>query len=154
MTTNSTSGLEIHAASGYEDFEVEDRLITDVAWATETHTHLLFKQMNRVQDHELTSLVSVAAQLNESTVKEVRRYQPSDGGWIEVAQSIVYLPSTKSHGKSSIRYIDLADNDQGYLHLAVFNADSKAGEEPLWLTSGEWEVIPGTVVMDMDRQLL
>lgn len=149
VTKNSTAESVLQMIAGYQGFEDEDRLITDVVWATETHTHLLFKQMNRVQDYEITSLVTVKPNANESTVQLARKYQPKDGGWIEVQQSIVYL-STKNE---QIRYIDLADDGNGYLHLAIFTAND-AKKKPIWLTSGEWEVVTGTVVMDPVRQLL
>lgn len=149
VTKNATSQSTAQMIAEYRDFDDDDRLITDVVWATETHTHLLFKQMNRVQDHEMTSLLTIKSKPNESTVEVARRYQPTDGGWIEVQQSIVYLSSKNKQ----IRYIDLADDGNGYLHLAIFTAGDKK-QDPVWLTSGEWEVVTGTVVMDPVRQLL
>lgn len=151
ITKNGTEHSSAETIGDHEDFDDEDRLITDVTWATNDHSHLLFKQMNRVQDHEVTSLVTIGAPLNKTTVTLARRYQPNDGGWIEVSQSMVYVPNNSSN---STQYIDLADSDEGYLHLAMFTADTKKPADPLWLTTGEWEVVPNSVIMDVNRKLM
>ncbi|KAI9322088.1 dipeptidyl peptidase IV N-terminal region-domain-containing protein [Dichotomocladium elegans] len=157
VTANASTEGTVQTLGGHQDFADDDRLITDVTWATNDHSHLLFKQMNRVQDHEITSLVTIGAPLDRTTVGVARRYHPNDGGWIEVGQSLVYVPSSDDNSdKSVIRYIDLADNDSGYLHLAIFSAslDGRTKVEPVWLTSGEWEVVAGSVVMDTKRGLI
>ncbi|KAI8380933.1 dipeptidyl peptidase IV N-terminal region-domain-containing protein [Radiomyces spectabilis] len=151
VTKNETNNAMLQAVGRYADFADDDRLITDVAWATDTHTHLLFKQTNRVQDHEVTSLVTLSSNLRDSTVQITREYKPKDSGWIDVGQSMVFL--AHEDDQESVRYLDIADNADGYLHLAIFTA-GKSASEPLWLTTGEWEVVAGTVVTDKERQLI
>lgn len=158
MVTKNETSHPLQALSTVKDFNDNDRLITDVAWATETHTHLLYKQTNRVQDHEITSLVTLsknkAASIQETaSVRPIREYIPEDGGWIDVGQSMVFLPSKD---KNTIQYLDIADNDDGYTHLAIFTVKQGAGGRavPHWLTSGEWEVIAGSVIVDKSRKLV
>ncbi|KAI9274596.1 dipeptidyl peptidase IV N-terminal region-domain-containing protein [Phascolomyces articulosus] len=156
ITKNSTTANStIHAIDNYKDFEDDDRLIIDVLWATEGHDHLLFKQTNRVQDHEITSLVTIGKSLPDSRVELARRYEPTDGGWIDVAQSMVYVPSGGSKTKKKqVQYLDIADDGNGYMHLAIFSVGDGEQHSPVWLTSGEWEVLTESVVMDTQRELL
>lgn len=105
--------------------------------------------MNRVQDLEITSLVTVGKSANETLAEQVRTYKPDDGGWIEASQTMVYMPNPRNN---AIQYLDIIDNDSGYMHLALLS--TKESDEPIWLTSGEWEVIAGSVVVDQKRQLI
>ncbi|GAA5809797.1 hypothetical protein MFLAVUS_003210 [Mucor flavus] len=140
--TDTTNSVSIMDTSDFKDFKVNDRLIIDVAWATTTHTHL-------IQDQQLTNVVNIdSGDIKKSTVKLVDEYKPTDGGWIDVSQSMVYLPS--SNKSRVIRYLDILDNDQGFAHLAIITING----ETVWLTSGEWEVVAGTVEVDSQRQLI
>jgi dipeptidyl aminopeptidase len=153
LTSNSTTKATVATAaadSTLDEFEDADRIITDVTWATANHTYLLFKQTNRVQDVELTSLVDIDDHnLNKSTISNVRTYKPDDGGWVDSAQTMVYIPNSKSTDKT-VRYLDVIDDGEGFMHLAVLNQNGQAK----WLTSGEWEVISGSVVVDQSRRLV
>lgn len=156
VTNNSTSNATLlkPSSSSFTEFEETDRLITDVLWSTKTNTHLLFKQTNRVQDTEITSLVSLNnTQLNTSKIENVHTYQPDDGGWVDSSQSMVYIPN-KGNDTTTVRYLDIIDNGNGFMHLAVLKATTQQGSKPTWLTSGSWEVVPGTVVVDTERQLV
>ncbi|KAI9335874.1 dipeptidyl peptidase IV N-terminal region-domain-containing protein [Pilaira anomala] len=147
-TADQTNSASIMDTSDFKDFKPSDRLIIDVAWATTSHTHLLFKQTNRIQDQQLTNIVSIYDDIKKSTVKLVNEYKPTDGGWIDVSQSMVYLPS--SNKSRVIRYLDILDNSDGFAHLAIVTVNG----ETVWLTSGEWEVVSGTVEVDSQRQLV
>ncbi|CAO3681278.1 unnamed protein product [Rhizopus stolonifer] len=140
----------IEQGKGFEHFKDEDRLIVDVAWATQDHSHLLFKETNRIQDHQLTNLVSLNDHdLLASQVQNVQEYKPKDKGWIDVSQSMVYLPTTKRE----VQFLDVLDNDEGFPHLAIVTI-RKSRVQVSWLTSGEWEVVSGTVKVDAIRQLV
>ncbi|CAO3598139.1 unnamed protein product [Absidia cylindrospora] len=157
MVTRNSTLHPLQASSTAHDFDDDDRLITDVAWATDAHSYLLFKQTNRVQDHELTSLVTIPSRnLTQTKVETIREYKPDDGGWIDIGQSMVHLPSEQQQKKKSIRYLDVADHENGYTHLAIFtvNQDDPSKVSPQWLTSGEWEVVAGSVVVDKTRNLV
>ncbi|KAK4510874.1 uncharacterized protein ATC70_005309 [Mucor velutinosus] len=158
ITASTTSAQNTYAnimgTSNISDFAEDDRLIIDVVWATDSHTQLLFKQMNRIQDHQYTNLVDINSfHLENSTVKLVREYKPTDGGWIDVAQSMVYLPPNNNSTRTDLRYLDILDNKDGFAHLAIVTVNEK-GSSVSWLTSGEWEVITETVEVDAKRQLI
>ncbi|KAI9021768.1 dipeptidyl peptidase IV N-terminal region-domain-containing protein [Phycomyces nitens] len=153
VTKRPAQNSTLQSSSLYKEFEDNNRLITDVIWATDTNTSLLFKQTNRVQDHEITSLVTIAPSLNESRIDLVSEYIPEDKGWIESGRNMVFL-ETKSNG-TAIQYLDISDNGNGFMHLALFTAGvNKDPTPPLWLTFGEWEVVPGTVVVDKKNRLV
>ncbi|KAI8091317.1 dipeptidyl peptidase IV N-terminal region-domain-containing protein [Gilbertella persicaria] len=136
-----------------QGFPETDRLITDVVWATETHTHLLFKQTNRIQDTELTHLVSLSPNLTQSSIQLARTYKPNDGGWVDLAQTMVFIPNKKAND-SVVRYLDVIDDGKGFMHLAILRATDTKPRSPHWLTSGKWEVVSGSVVVDKTRQLV
>ncbi|CAG8569570.1 5544_t:CDS:10 [Ambispora leptoticha] len=112
------------------NFDDEDRLITEVAWAGESY--LLVRVMNRIQDLQRIVLVDAASRKG-TTVRE-ENAEEQDGGWFEIAQSIVYIPKSDTRKKDA--YIDLVNNN-GYLHLAMFSPIDSSN--PTFLTSGEWE---------------
>jgi dipeptidyl aminopeptidase len=150
-STDHVNSFSIMDTSDFTDFKQDDRLIIDVAWATDSHTHLLFKQTNRIQDQQLTNIVNIDSEhIEKSTVKLVREYKPTDGGWIDVSQSMVYLPSSVSN---EIRYLDILDDANGYAHLAIITQNG-SDNEVSWLTTGEWEVVSGTIEVDAKRQLM
>ncbi|OBZ88076.1 putative dipeptidyl-aminopeptidase B [Choanephora cucurbitarum] len=154
VTSSSTLNDTLVTTSDLLEFPDTDRLITDVIWATETHSHLLFKQTNRVQDIEVTNLVALnSTNLNSTHVKHVRTYKPSDGGWIDSAQTMIYMPNHKPND-TTVRYLDVIDNGKGFMHLAVIRATDGKIRSPKWLTFGSWEVIPGSVAVDKKRQLV
>lgn len=151
-TTDKLQSFSIMDTSDFKDFKQDDRIIIDVTWATDSHAHLLFKQTNRIQDQQLTNIVNIDSDnIEKSTVKLVQEYKPTDGGWIDVSQSMVYLPL--SNASSGIRYIDILDNSDGFPHLAIITLNGSKNQVT-WLTTGEWEVVSGTVEVDETRQLM
>lgn len=136
------------------DFADNDRLISQVVWTTTTHEHLVYKQTNRVQDHEKTIIVTLPATgkttAEAMTSKVTKEYEPKDGGWVEVDQNIQFLAPQGKNDES--KYIDIADNGDGYMHLAMYSVDGNV--EPTWLTYGTWEVVGGTVVVDSVKRLM
>jgi dipeptidyl aminopeptidase len=136
------------------DFADNDRLITQVVWTTSTHEYLVYKQTNRVQDHEKTIVVTLPATgkttATEMTSKISKEYKPDDGGWVEVNQDVKFFEPQDTDEMA--KYIDIADNGDGYMHLALYTVNGN--DEPIWLTTGEWEVISGTVVVDGVNRLM
>lgn len=144
------------SASAIPEFPPSDRLITQVCWATTTHSRLLYKQTNRVQDHEKTILVSISADAAGGTdtnieTHVVREYIPVDGGWVDLAQNLRFVPPTEA--VPQLRYLDVVDDGNGFMHLAMFDpVDAK--EPTRFLTEGEWEVVDGSVVVDGVREIV
>ncbi|KAG0202125.1 hypothetical protein BGX28_005267 [Mortierella sp. GBA30] len=114
-------------------FDVDNRIIAEVKWATESSSALLVKVQNRVQNHEKLVFVDPSTM----TGKVIREWDAGreDGGWIDMQQSIRYVsPSTTVPTGG---YLDIRNNN-GYNHIALYTPISNP--TPKWLTSGKWEV--------------
>ncbi|KAI8333132.1 dipeptidyl peptidase IV N-terminal region-domain-containing protein [Chlamydoabsidia padenii] len=162
VTNNSTSKLTVQAEKGHRDFDDIDRIITDVHWATDSHTHLLFKQTNRVQDKQLTNLLTITSD-NRTTehgkprasAGTVHTYTPNDGGWIDSGKTMVfYGQSLNNDGTWRIDYIDIMADGNGYMHLVMISVGQQQETHLRWLTSGDWEVESGSVTVDRKRELV
>ena len=121
----------------FESFEPNDLLITEVAWVTDSHSHVIFRTMNRPQDLEKLVLVDVE---DEYSTKVVRERDGTDG-WIENSLAITWIPKSNPPA-----YLDLSDHD-GWMHLYLYSIDGSFSPKPL--TSGEWEV---TALIKVDSQ--
>ena len=62
----------------FDSFAPEDLIIGEVAWVTDTSSHVIFRSFNRVQDQEKLILVDTATK-SSSVVRE----RKTDPGWIE-----------------------------------------------------------------------
>ncbi|OZJ04293.1 hypothetical protein BZG36_02573 [Bifiguratus adelaidae] len=147
LLNNSTQKIVAPAGTPSDPtllFADDNRIISQVQWMTDSHSHLLFKQSNRVQDHEITTLVTLNP-VASHTAQVVRENKPTDGGWVDMASNAQFIPAT-SDGPGPA-YIDIVDDGNGYMHLALFEP-LNATEPKLWLTKGEFEVIDGSVVVD------
>ncbi|KAI8968392.1 dipeptidyl peptidase IV N-terminal region-domain-containing protein [Mycotypha africana] len=156
-TSNSTFSATFSKDS-YSHLRESDRIITDIIWATETHSHLLFKQTNRIQTVEYTNLVILGEPISNTVVETIRTYSPTDGGWIDSSQTMVYINRSNddddTSSSSHVRYLDIIDDGSGFMHLAILTATSDKKQSPQWITFGKWEVIPGTVTVDNEKQLV
>ena len=112
----------------FESFEPKDLLITEVAWVTDDHSHIIFRTMNRVQDLEKLVLVDVEAGAKTKVVRE----RDATDGWIDNMLAITYIPHS-----SPPAYLDLSDHS-GYMHIYLYSRDGSFSPKPL--TSGDWEV--------------
>ncbi|KAG0099083.1 hypothetical protein BGZ93_009277 [Podila epicladia] len=139
VTPSAVHPLEVVDLS--QVFDVEDRIIAEVKWATEGSDALLVKVQNRVQNHEKLVLVNPGS----LTGKVVREWNAGkdDGGWIDMQQSIRYVAPSKA--VSAGGYLDIGNNN-GYNHIALYTPINNPN--PKWLTSGEWEVQTISAVND------
>ncbi|KAG0018086.1 hypothetical protein BGZ81_010404 [Podila clonocystis] len=139
LTPSAVHPLEVVDLS--QVFDVEDRIIAEVKWTTESSDALLVKVQNRVQNHEKLVLVNPGT----LTGKIVREWNAGkeDGGWIDMQQSIRYVAPSKA--VSAGGYLDIANNN-GYNHIALYTPINNPN--PKWLTSGEWEVQTISAVND------
>ncbi|KAF8427949.1 dipeptidyl peptidase IV N-terminal region-domain-containing protein [Tirmania nivea] len=112
----------------FESFEPDDLLITEVAWVTDDHSHVIFRTMNRVQDLEKLVLVDVEAGAKTKVVRE----RDGTDGWIDNNLAITYIPDSNPPA-----YLDLSDHS-GYMHIYLYSRDGSFPPKPL--TSGNWEV--------------
>ncbi|KAJ8106462.1 hypothetical protein ONZ43_g7056 [Nemania bipapillata] len=126
-------------------FAQDDLLITDITWAG---NKVLIKETNRVSDVMRVVLVDVIAR----TGKTVRTVDVGkiDGGWFEISHDTTYIPADPENGRPDDGYIDLVIYDNGD-HLAYFSPLDAS--EPVMLTSGDWEVVDGSLAVDLKNNL-
>lgn len=107
---------------------VTDRIISEVAWVGDST--LLVKEIDRAA--RVGSVVIFEHGDGDKVVRKLGKDgEEKDDGWIDHGQDVI--PVEVPGGG----YLDLVPND-GYDHIALFApVDAK---EPIWLTSGEWEV--------------
>ncbi|KAG7840016.1 hypothetical protein KL942_002815 [Ogataea angusta] len=124
----------------YNDNDVsnEERLITEVKWVGDSD--FLLKITNRESD--ILKIFIVDASAMESRLRR-SDYGSSANSWFEISHNLLYVP--KSDSRPHDGYIDIVDVD-GYDHLAYFSPPDT--EDPLILTSGEWEVVDGAAAFD------
>lgn len=49
-------------------------------------------------------------------------------------------------------YLDIVPNKDGYNHVALFSPPENG--EPVFLTSGDWEIVDGLQAVDLKRGLM
>ncbi|KAJ3330231.1 hypothetical protein HDU76_006156 [Blyttiomyces sp. JEL0837] len=125
--------VEIVFDPAYPD---EDRLIVEVKWATANDT-LLVRMMNRVQDSQRLFVVHAVNDTWQAT--KVREEQNSDKAWFTLLQPITVIPPAPSLGRAHPTYLELKENDAGFMHIAYFDSLIEA-KPTTWLTSGPFEV--------------
>ncbi|KAI1466930.1 dipeptidyl peptidase IV N-terminal region-domain-containing protein [Daldinia caldariorum] len=126
-------------------FAADDLLITDITWAG---NKVIVKETNRVSDIMRVVLIDVASR----TGKTVRTVDVGklDGGWLEISHDTTYIPADPSNGRPKDGYIDTVIKDDRD-HLAYFSPlDS---DEPVMLTSGNWEVVSAPSAVDLKNNL-
>ncbi|KAK7425891.1 Dipeptidyl peptidase 4 [Neonectria magnoliae] len=136
-STNPTVQLSVlDVSSGdYEPvsvdvFEPEDLIIGEVAWVTDTHTALIYRAFNRVQDVDAHVVVDPT-----SLKSKVIRERDGTDGWLDNTLAIAYVGPLKASGNATY-YLDLSDED-GWSHIYLYPVN---GGKAIQLTSGEWEV--------------
>lgn len=130
------------------DFDDDDRLITEVVWAGKTGK-LLVRSTNRESD-VLKMILIDAEQRTGKTVRE-RDVNKLDGGWFEVTHTTTYVPRDPSKKRPHDGYIDTVIYD-GYDHLAYFSPLDNP--EPQILTEGKWEVVNSPHVVDLTTNIV
>ncbi|KAJ3269550.1 hypothetical protein HDV01_001312 [Terramyces sp. JEL0728] len=106
-------------------FQPEDLIIVELKWL-EARV-LIVRCMNRIQNHQKLYLVEYSGAKWKSTL--TRDEKTADGAWY-----------TKMHSMEVVKgsYLELLDNEEGYLHIAFFKNISSS--KPEWLTTGKYDV--------------
>jgi dipeptidyl aminopeptidase B len=131
-----------------DEFDDDDRLITEVVWAGSTGK-VLIRETNRESDILRVVLVDVLSRTGK-TVRTVNVAE-LDGGWFEVSQNTRYIPADPSKGRAQDGYIDTVIHEN-YDHLGYFTPlDSP---NPILLTSGNWEVVSAPSAVDLENNLV
>ena len=139
---------EVFAITTDSDFPDDDRLVTELVWATE-EGKVIVKNTNRESDVLKVALLDV----NEHTGKVVRTVDVNaiDGGWFEVSENTKYIRADPNNDRPHSGYIDTVIHN-GYDHLAYFTPLDNT--EPIMLTSGEWEVVNAPSAIDLRANLV
>ncbi|PWW77994.1 hypothetical protein C7212DRAFT_276799 [Tuber magnatum] len=111
---------------GFQAYTPDNMIISEVAWVTENHEHVILRMQNRVQDTEKLVLVDAKS----GNAKVVRERDGTDG-WLDNFRAITYV-----HGLSTPSYVDISDHS-GWPHIYLYPV---FGGEPTALTSGNWAV--------------
>lgn len=131
-----------------DDFDDDDRLITEVIWAGPSGK-VLIRQTNRESDILKMVLIDVSRRTGE--IVRTQDVNALDGGWFEVSETTTYIPSDPANGRPHDGYIDTIINN-GYDHLAYFTPLDNP--EPIVLTSGKWEVVAAPSAVDLTNNLI
>ena len=134
---------EVFAVATDDDFPDDDRLITELVWAGKEGKAIV-KNTNRESDVLKVALIDVS----QRTGKIVRRrdIDKIDGGWFEVSETSMYVPSDPENDRPHAGYVDTVIYN-GYDHLAYFTPLDNP--EPIMLTSGPWEVVDAPSAIDL-----
>ncbi|GAA6056636.1 hypothetical protein JCM3770_006322 [Rhodotorula araucariae] len=145
-------------------FPAEDVLVTEVAWVGKDE--LIVKATDRTAKTERVGYFDLrGVEGGREVVGRVVRetdWEKLDGGWADADQNIVGISSSVLLASPAVAaapipayppgYLDVLPDPQGYNHLAYFSpADAS---DPVWLTSGEWEIDGGIARVDVHRGLV
>ena len=130
------------------DFFDDDRLITEVVWAGKDGK-ILVRETNRESDILRVLLIDVTQRAG----KVVRTVDVNgiDGGWFEVSEETRFIPADPSNNRPHSGYVDTIIHE-GYDHLAYFSPLDNP--EPIYLTSGKWEVVKAPSAVDLANNLI
>ncbi|KAJ9669294.1 hypothetical protein H2201_000646 [Coniosporium apollinis] len=130
------------------DFEDSDRLITEVIWAGRSGK-VLVRETNRESD--LLKLVLMDVERRSGKTVRTQDVAALDGGWFEITEHTVFVPSDPGKGRAHDGYVDTIIHE-GYNHLGYFTPLDNS--EPVVLTSGKWEVVNAPSAVDLVNNLV
>ncbi|KAJ3242354.1 hypothetical protein HDU78_001415 [Chytriomyces hyalinus] len=160
-------------------FPDDDRLIVEVKWMADSDS-LMVRMMNRVQDHQRLYIVTaptvaapgaqkrqdagssggIATPISKNgtdvaawTALLVRDEKSRDEAWLTTQlQAIHVLPISKAAARSEPQYLEHAEDERGFMHIAYY--DSIMAKSPVtWLTTGDFEVAH-VVHVDTERNVV
>ncbi|KAK0215051.1 dipeptidyl aminopeptidase [Armillaria fumosa] len=128
---------------GLGGFEWEGgRVVQEVRWVGEEE--LLVRVVNRNADEGGVWYFDLARGREGREVRRLGRDgEEGDEGWIEPGQTVYPLEDG---------YLDIVPTKDGWNHVALFSPANAT--DPVWLTSGEWEVTSGIKGVDVDQGLV
>lgn len=136
--------FSIPVSQGFAD---NDRLIIEVTWASSGK--VLVRETNRESD--VLKVVLLDMQTKSGKVVRSDDVARLDGGWVEPSQTTRYVPADPAAGRDNDGYIDTVIHD-GYDHLGYFSPLDN--DKPVYLTSGEWEVVDAPSAVDLKKGLV
>ena len=134
---------EVFSVTTNDDFPDKDRLITELVWVGKDGK-VIVKNTNRESDILKVALIDVVQRT--SKVVRTRDIDKVDGGWFEVSETTMYIPSDPLNDRPHAGYIDTVIHE-GYDHLGYFTPLDNP--DPIMLTSGPWEVVNAPSAVDL-----
>jgi dipeptidyl aminopeptidase len=131
-----------------DDFEDDDRLITEVVWAGESGK-VLIRETNR--ESYVLKVVLIDAEARSGNIVREQDVQALDGGWFEISETTTFIPKDPTNGRPYDGYVDTVIHE-GYDHLAYFTPLNSS--TPITLTSGQWEVVDAPSAIDLTNNLV
>ena len=131
---------ETFAAETPDYFPDDDRIINNVLWAGRK---VLVKATNRVSNILKVNLVDVTERKGQ--IINTVDVDKLDGGWYEISHKMTYVPADPDNGRPHDGYVDSIIHDNND-HLAYYSPLD--AEEPIMLTSGDWEVVDAPSAVD------
>lgn len=141
---NRAEVFSVDIEGGFAD---DDRLIIEVLPAR--GGKILVREANRESD--TFRVVLVDATTRTGTVVRKQDVAALDGGWVEPAQTSMFIPADPANGRPDDGYIDTVIHNN-YDHLAYFSPLDSAN--PVMLTKGEWEVVQAPSAVDLKNNLV
>ncbi|KAI4226420.1 MAG: hypothetical protein L6R36_003178 [Xanthoria steineri] len=139
---------EVFSVKIENDYTDDDRLITEVVWAGKDGK-VLVKETNRESD--ILKVVLIDVPIRTGKVIRTVDVNAIDGGWFEVSEETRFIPGNPGKGRNHDGYIDSVVHE-GYDHLAYFTPLDNP--EPVFLTSGKWEVVKAPSAVDLENNLV
>jgi dipeptidyl aminopeptidase len=149
----------IYTLQTEDPLDIHDRIVTEVAWVGDHD--LMVRESTRAASRERIAHFDFLKKDQKGQVlpAKVTRdvdYEKLDGGWAEAAQTIHAIDAfSKDQGANNDvppGYLDMLPDRDGFSHLVYFSPADAA--EPVFLTSGDWEIDGGVQAVDLQRQLM
>ncbi|OCF39775.1 dipeptidyl aminopeptidase [Kwoniella heveanensis CBS 569] len=124
------------------EMPLDNRIIVEIGWVADDA--LLVKEIDRAA--RVGSVILFEGGANQGDIVRTlgENGEEGDGGWIDHGQNVIPV-------KGAIGgYLDIVPNE-GFNHIAFFSPLNAT--RPIWVTSGEWEVIEISGV-DAERGLI
>ncbi|EGG01205.1 dipeptidyl aminopeptidase IV [Melampsora larici-populina 98AG31] len=154
-------------------FPDRDRIVSQVAWVSDTE--LVVRETDRIGSREKTGYFQFVEQpyavpgrggswpegvLIGKVAIDID-FVKRDGGWAEPDRSIVSIdinshrdPTNQQKHPTDLSpgYLDIRVDQDGYRHVAYFSPPNAS--EPIFLTSGQWEIDGSIQAIDLSRRLI
>ncbi|KAF2850728.1 putative dipeptidyl-aminopeptidase B [Plenodomus tracheiphilus IPT5] len=139
---------EVFSVKIEDDFEDNNRLITEIVWAGKSG-QVLVRETNRESD--ILKVVLMDVEKRSGKTVRTENVAELDGGWFEVSQKTTFVPADPDNGRRDDGYIDTIIHE-GYDHIGYFTPlDS---DKPVVLTQGQWEVVDAPSRVDLKNNLI
>ena len=139
--------------------DIHDRIITEVAWVGDDD--LMIRETDRSAFRERVAHFNFANRQGTNgpapgVITRDVNWVERDGGWAEAAQTIQGIQTLRQNNSNVADipqgYLDVVPNANGFNHIAIFSPPDSP--DPVFLTTGDWEVDGKIHAIDVQRRLM